>query len=249
MQNIRGLDFDVGIVDEAAFVKPALLTEGMIPVAMKDRACLIMPTTPGLRNSYFMNLVALKSEDGKPRMPLIRVGQPCAACMKTSEPWLCKHNLKDDPKWKNRSKQEKNLYLYQGDTQTYMREQFGISADETIRPMLPRHIVSLRTRPLYKDLVAPEVMFLAADSAYGGKCEFALIGGYFPSRNSLVVRSPFLPFYLYWFFVPPSSSSYNGFGARFIVRWNIHHAVSLARWRSFYYAPICLAHILGNSLA
>jgi hypothetical protein len=208
------LDFDVGIVDEAAFCKPALLTEGMIPVAMKERACLIMPTTPGPRNSYFMNLVSLKSDDGKPRMPLIRVGQPCATCMKTSEPWygsiffcfsfslthkedtrLCKHNLKDDPKWKSRSKQEKNLYLYQGDTKTYMQEQFGITSDETIRPMLPRYIVSLRTRQLYKDLVAPECMFLAADSAWGGKCEFALVAGYFPSRNSLVVSVFFYYFY------------------------------------------------------
>lgn len=192
----------------------------MIPVAMKERACLIMPTTPGPRNSYFMNLVSLKSEDGKPRMPLIRVGQPCAACMKTAEPWLCKHNLKDDPKWyvfyflfnslsfcttfsassiiliystvrKSRSKQEKNLYLYQGDTKTYMQEQFGITSDETIRPILPRYIVALRTRPLYKDLVSPEVMFLAADSAWGGKCEFAIVAGYFPSRNSMVVSRGF----------------------------------------------------------
>ena len=59
----------------------------MIPVAMKDRAALVMPTTPGPRNSYFMQLVAMKAEDGKARMPLIRVGQPCRECMKTNEPW------------------------------------------------------------------------------------------------------------------------------------------------------------------
>jgi hypothetical protein len=78
----------VAIVDEAAFVKTPLLTEGIFPVTItKEKACVIMPTTPGKRNSYFMNLIALKAADGKPRMPLIRVGQPCRACMKTSEPW------------------------------------------------------------------------------------------------------------------------------------------------------------------
>lgn len=86
--------------------------------------------------------------------------------MKTNEPWLCKHNLGDDPKWQNRAKMESNIYLFQGDTATMMRELRGTSIDEVIRPMLPRYVYALKTRPLYKDAAIPEIMFLSADSAY-----------------------------------------------------------------------------------
>lgn len=185
---IRGVDFDVGIVDEAAFCKTSLLVDGVIPVALKERSCLWMPTTPGPPSSYFMNLIQLKTEDDLPCMPLIRMGRPCAKCMKTAEPWNCPHNVKDEPKWQNRKKRAKNLYLYKGHMTSYMREQFGVSSDETQRPIRPDYIAALRSKQPYRVRATPEVIFVAADSAFGGKCKFAIMAGYFPSPGTFVVR-------------------------------------------------------------
>ena len=46
-----------------------------------------MASTPGDPNGYWMRLLQIKGEDNKPRMPLLRFGQPCATCMEGTEPW------------------------------------------------------------------------------------------------------------------------------------------------------------------
>jgi hypothetical protein len=55
---------------------------------MKRRSTTIMLTTPGPPNSYFMGLLAMKGENGQGRMPLIRFGEPCQPCQRSTEPWF-----------------------------------------------------------------------------------------------------------------------------------------------------------------
>lgn len=75
-------------VAEAAFVSSALLREGIFPVLMKQRAAVVMATTPSEKpTSLFMELIRHVDEKGNTRMYVVRSGQPCKSCMKGSEPW------------------------------------------------------------------------------------------------------------------------------------------------------------------
>lgn len=96
--------------------------------AMKKRAALVMASTPGDANGYWMRLLQLKDDKAQPRMPLLRFGQPCTDCLNTSEPWwalsavydpsrsrrCCTHNLQDLPSWHDRGKRKELAYLYMG---------------------------------------------------------------------------------------------------------------------------------------
>ncbi len=67
---------------------PSLLREGVFPVAMKKRAAVVMATTPSEKpGSLFMELIRATDEQGRPRMYVVRSGQPCDDCMRTKEPW------------------------------------------------------------------------------------------------------------------------------------------------------------------
>lgn len=167
MQNVRGIDFDVGFIDEAAFCKDALMIDGFFPVAMKKRSAIIMATTPGKPTSLFMNLILLKDENGVPKMRVIRSGQPCDTCMKGKDPLMCLHNLDDRPPWRDRSKENRLKWLYQGNTEAFIREQLGAVLEDSLRPFLPEYIGKLKARPLYVDdpRRPPECVFLAIDSA------------------------------------------------------------------------------------
>ena len=89
----------MGILDEVWFCYDSIMIDGFFPVAMKRRSCLVMATTPGKPTALFARLIALKDEKGLPKMKLIRSGQPCEPCMKTSTPWTCTHTLDEKPPW------------------------------------------------------------------------------------------------------------------------------------------------------
>jgi hypothetical protein len=147
-----------------------------------------MATTPGPQHSLFMNLISLKNEQGQAKMHVVRSGQPCEACMKTKEPWTCIHNLEERPPWRSQAKEERLAWLFP-DKNAFLREQLGVVREDTVRPFIPRFIAELRARPLTRETHPPECIFLTADSASGGKCEFAVLAGYFVAMNHLVVSN------------------------------------------------------------
>lgn len=77
---------------------------------------------------------------------------------------------------------------FPGNKETYALEQFAVSVNEEVRPFRAEHVAALRQRPLFKDFVPPTCMFMTIDSAYGGKCDYAIMAGYFPAPGYLVVR-------------------------------------------------------------
>ena len=161
--------------------------DGFFPVAMKKRSFLMLATTPGPPNSFFMNLIATVDEKGNPKLRVVRSGQPCDACMKTKEPQCCIHNLEERPPWRDRGKEQRLAWVYGGHNAKFLTEQLGVVQEDSLRPFLPRYIAELRARPPYRDSKSPECIFIAADSSCGGKCEYALLAGYFSGKNHLVV--------------------------------------------------------------
>jgi hypothetical protein len=71
-------------------VKENLLKKGVLPVYFQKKTCVFLATTPGERTSYFMRIILAVDENGNPRMPLLRMGQPCSKCVRKKTPWACK---------------------------------------------------------------------------------------------------------------------------------------------------------------
>jgi hypothetical protein len=57
-------------------------------------------------------------------------------------------------------------YLYRGYNEKLLREQYGVSNDDSIKPFLPDYIARLRQRPYWTDDIPPHVVFVRIDSAY-----------------------------------------------------------------------------------
>jgi hypothetical protein len=187
-QNVRGVDFDIGILDEVWFCHDSIILDGFVPVAMKRRSCLVMATTPGKSTALFARLISLKDEKGKPKMRLIRSGQPCDSCMqKSSTPWTCIHTLDEKPPWKSAEKEERMRWLYNGQMKKFMEEQLGVTTEDSARPIQTVHLAQFRNRALYQDVTNPDVIYLAADPASNGACKFALTACYFAAPTILVV--------------------------------------------------------------
>jgi hypothetical protein len=184
---VRGVDFDIGFLDEVWFCHDSLMIDGFFPVAMKKRSALIMATTPGPPTALFARLIALKDEKGNAKMRLIRSGQPCETCQKGSTPWTCLHTLDEKPPWKDASKESRLMWMYAGNTAAFLKEQMGMSSDEAVRPIQAMHIAQFRNKALWKDVARPKVVYLAMDPASSGKCEFSIMAGYFTDPLHLVV--------------------------------------------------------------
>ncbi len=144
---------------------------------MKKRSSVVMATTPSEKpTSLFMELIAQTDEKGRPRMHVVRSGQPCGPCSRTKEPWTCVHTLDERPHWKDKGKEERLRYLYVNAADTFAREQLGAIVDDSVRPFLPRYIVDFQQRPPVSDNDPPPCVFLVVDAASGGKCDFAILG-------------------------------------------------------------------------
>ena len=63
------------------------------------------------------------------------------------------------------------LYSTTNNMSAYMKEQFGSVLEDSKQPFLRKHIAAFRQRPLYRFNRAPDAVFVAVDSACGGKCE------------------------------------------------------------------------------
>jgi hypothetical protein len=80
--------------------------------------------------------------------------------------------LDDLPQWHDRGKRKYLMYLYQGDRDTYLREMFAASMDDSIRPFKPEYVAALKQRALYRDRAPPSVVYLTADYAYVSPLRF-----------------------------------------------------------------------------
>lgn len=174
-QSSRGFNAHVIIIDEAAFISYELLMDTIVPVMGQTETALLAISTALDDSNHYSALTKLEDkETGEPLFNVIRVGQVCEACRKTSTPWLCNHMAYDIPPWKSVKKQKRMEYIYEGQQHRNLRENFGQIAGSGRQAFKDELIEKFKAMPPVRITKQPNVVFLGADPGGGGPSDLAL---------------------------------------------------------------------------
>ena len=96
----RGCTADIIILEEAAYLKPELFHQVIVPLLTVDHTALLAISSPGDEMNYYSILQDLKNAYGDPLFLNIRIGLACDRCIADSVD-VCVHQLKRLPSWKS----------------------------------------------------------------------------------------------------------------------------------------------------
>lgn len=163
------------IVDEAAFISHELMMDTIIPVMGQARTSFIAVSTALDDSNHYSALTKLvDKETGEPLFNIMRIGQVCEPCQKTTTPWLCNHMAFDIPPWKSVKKQKRMEYIYEGQQHRNLRENFGQIAGNGRQAFKQELIDKFARRPPQRILGKVNVIFLGADPGGGGPSDLAM---------------------------------------------------------------------------
>lgn len=165
------------VIDEAAFISYKLMMDTIIPVLGQTQTALLAISTALDEGNHYSALTKLEDrETGEPLFNVIRVGQVCGACAKTTTPWLCNHMAYDIPPWKSAKKQKRFQYIYEGQQYRNLRENFGVIAGSGRQAFKNELVDRFVAQAPHRLTGSPRVVFLAADPGGGGPSDLALTG-------------------------------------------------------------------------
>ena len=160
---------------EAAFASAHFLLTGPLPVGLNDHVCVLLATTPGKLDSWFMRSIRLISEEtGKPIIPVLRTYQPCDAHMKTDAPWMCQCKVNKRATWKNPIKERIWKPLWGTESAVFAAENLGIELDANDSMFHADWVHALRTRPRKRIDSMARYVYIGIDPAEGGFDQFAI---------------------------------------------------------------------------
>lgn len=147
-----------------------------------------MISTPTRADTLFSRIISkISPKTGLPIVQSIRVGEPCADCMKVlATAHKCTHNFDEMPFWKSKEKRDEFNPLMEEYQETNLQENCGVTVDRRLKLFSSEHLKLLADQPLYEVTEAPKCIYLAVDPTGGGKCEFGLIGCFYSGTEIVV---------------------------------------------------------------
>lgn len=98
-----GLGVDVIILEEAAFIDPAMFNTVCVPLMGVGKTALLAISTPDDEFSYYSQLFEMKKPDGRSLFYTISIGLACNACLEAG--LQCGHLFHKLPAWKPMERQ------------------------------------------------------------------------------------------------------------------------------------------------
>lgn len=153
------------------------ITVFTLKVMGQTQTALLAISTALDEGNHYSALTKLEDkETGEPLFNVIRVGQVCEACAKTTTPWLCNHKAYDIPPWKSAKKQKRFSYIYEGQQYRNLRENFGVIAGSGRQAFKNDLLDKFKNALPITITRKPTVVFIGADPGGGGPSDLALTG-------------------------------------------------------------------------
>lgn len=172
---MRGITYDAGVMDEAAFVNPDLFFTVVLPVWEVGETALICISTPtNSLNVYMSMFTVLHPITGKPLIPTIRVQSICARCQEVGQ-LECPHNKKYFPDWKRPGKH--NLLKAVMDSTNISRELLGADPEFGERVISDIYVGAFERRRRYEPHESDfaKGVLVVCDPNNCGANEFAIV--------------------------------------------------------------------------
>ena len=168
---------DFQIVDEAAFVKDALMLQCVLPVGLNGHVTTLLASTPGPPESWFMQAIKLLRPDSdQPIMHIKRAFEPCDMHAKSKNPQACMCKLNQRASWKNTQREQIWEPLWFSQKDTFIAENLGLQGADGSQVFHPDTIQALRDRKREHINSKPAFVFITIDPAEGGPDRFGICG-------------------------------------------------------------------------
>lgn len=126
---MRGINADIIVVEEAAFIDVHVYEQIIVPLIGMRKSVVIMISTPLDSFNYFSQLLDLRDAMNNPLFLIARMEMACNLCKKLNREHLCKHRMKYLPPWKSEEKNEIMQLLLRNKADTMARENMGSIKD------------------------------------------------------------------------------------------------------------------------
>jgi len=188
----RGQQAHLVVIDEAAFIKPSVYAELLLPLMGVDGCVTVLMSTPPKEAGFFTELLVKRdSITNEPIADVLKVELACEIC-RARKLATCPHTEFETPSWQaNSTKKRQISELYDGNANDRDRELSGVVVMDSapaFRPELidalltPRAIYNFRTSP-------PDALVLSIDPSGGGPSHagISVIGVCYDPSPSIVV--------------------------------------------------------------
>jgi hypothetical protein len=125
---LRGVGSDYVVVDEGAFMPPAIFFVIIVPLLLLALAVLIMISTLLDELNYFSLLMKDVDHLGNPLFIVFRQELICERCKQREDPWKCRHKMHLIPSWKSQKTLKTCMKIYKNDHKTMMRETMYVTS-------------------------------------------------------------------------------------------------------------------------
>lgn len=173
-------------MDEAAYAKPRLIFETILPMLGMNDAALIGISTPLGSDNWLTAAIKIKDEDGIPYFPVIQIGLVCPTCLESGQVEImeqCEHMRGITPPWKSESRAEriKKITSMLDDPARAIRENAGVATDSNKRIFNAINLDTwFKDIPTIETTQYPDKIYVTVDPDAGGEhsSSCAIVSGY-----------------------------------------------------------------------
>ena len=179
-------------LDEAAQMDPDVLDEVIKPLMSVEGRVLIAISTPTEATNHYTEMTELRDPRGDLISNVLRFDLQCQSC-KNAGKLACPHKLHLLPQWKSAARHFATLALLGPRADLAASELMGVVRPPMGAQFTPRQINSIA--PIQPDVFAKthrqgvDPIYITIDPADGGKCEMALVSGFFDVEERFVIAA------------------------------------------------------------
>jgi|TARA_B110000908_G_scaffold157944_1_gene198563 hypothetical protein len=116
----------------------------------------------------------------------IQLQMVCEDCKASANPSQCTHMKHLLPKWKSGAKQDMVRLIYGENSADMLRESMGVTTNDTASIFQENWLNAFASRPPYRSLSPPKVIYIACDPNGGGSSQMAIVSSY-QQTNKFVI--------------------------------------------------------------
>ena len=183
--------------------------EVIVPLLEIETTALICISTPQDSTNFYSIMFEMVDAGGEKLFNQIQLQMVCEDCKASANPSQCTHMKHLLPKWKSGAKQGKiihfiffpqaSLYtltlfyfqdmvrlIYGDNSADMLRESMGVTTNDTASIFQENWLNLFASRPPYRSLSPPKVIYIACDPNGGGSSQMAIVSSY-QQTNKFVI--------------------------------------------------------------
>lgn len=188
---LRGIGFDIIILEEAAYINPDTVYRVVVPLLLvENTALLCISTIDNDPDNYYNSFTEIPSEDDENEKMffIIRHTTACEKCLASGNGGNCNHKVHQLPSWKPRKRQRKAQRFMANMPSLLLQEVVGAQVDSG-RNLFPATDVTLFIKsPHFRWIMSPDVVYVGIDPSGGGsQSDYAIVSTTFMDGRHVII--------------------------------------------------------------